>query len=214
MLTMVREVPSRSTRYSIWVAFGVLTLLQSGCIVVRGEHYAYRSWTTIDESKLRLDGYYWQWRPSRNDSTTIQPIVLWSNGAAAYYEGYSGALDDRGNWTTEGGSVEMAHQHFLRELRGVTGEMAGVDPAWGGYRLGDGTITIQVLRPMQEGLQAIITTFIYEGIILNDTTFTITSLHVPDGSGDRHLINAVYYFRPIVSKPDSRNWTMTHSKLQ
>lgn len=72
---------------------------------------------------------------------------------------------------------------------------------WGLFVIDNQTIKFERYYPSDDITRW---TYIREGIILNDTTFLITTSYRSDGS-DFSIKNEIYHFRQFSPKPDSTN---------
>ena len=93
----------------------VLSLLVSGCLWrygVNGKYFTQPGGaTTVDTTALRLDGYYWSYRPAPSGGTHgTSPLILWRDGSAALSDIVFG-LD-----------IQAEHDDVIGMLKGKTGE--------------------------------------------------------------------------------------------
>jgi hypothetical protein len=204
---------------------GTLGLLCAGCGINAGA-FTFRDDVTIDENKLRLDGYYYSVdvdpSPPVFTGTTIDPILLWSDGTAAFFGGtgeiVEGRMEEVG--PVRFGTLEQAHAEFISTLAALdipaeekpnwfySREQGGGQPDWGAFRIRGDTISIQVFRPVESRLGGH-DVMNYDGVILNDTSFVITTPSYPKSGWQK-----TFRLYPLEEKPSSMNWTQTHPRLQ
>jgi len=226
-----------SIRISLLLSFAVAFCV-TGCfgLTVHSEHFTYREPVQVDEERLKVGGYYWNDRNvgiqvyavadgdgvqtywtewAAQQDSMIQPIVLWENGTAAYFDGYSGGTYRSGRMV-DAGTYEAAHELFQRHLGTVTGERAFQHPMWGAFRLRGDSISIQVMMALHNPggtFSEEYGTALFEGVIESDTSFTITSISIPEVS-IRDSLDWKYRFRSLEEKPPPSNWTQTNEELQ
>jgi len=164
----------------------------------------------VDTTALRLDGYYWYYRPAPSgDTLGISTLILWSDGTAARSD-LVGGLE-----------IQAEHEDVIGMLKNKTGERySPIGLRWGGFRVFGDSISIQIFE--LNGPVRSWDPFDYAGPIVNDTTFVIDRVTRPRQpfafSRKQEAIDPpwVFRFQPLApsEKPTSDNWTQTHDDLQ
>jgi hypothetical protein len=133
---------------------------------------------------LSLDGYYFEFQ---NEQYEI--FFLYRNGVILY--GGSGI------------TIAELSEFEGRYSNGQFYESAKDSKTdWGRFNITGLNIKYEKWNPSTGGpLQ----TYLYSGIILNDTTFQITTSQDAHGNGDVHSVNYLYQFKKFSPKPDSTN---------
>lgn len=191
----------------------LMSLLLAGCSGINAGAFTFRENVAIDEEKLRLDGYYYYPTVEASSFATggvVHPLLLWADGTAAFFGAGVAKFDedyDPEDGPLEYGTIEEAHEVFLRRLRSL--ERDKDSPVeWGAFRIQGDTIRIQVFRPVESRLGGL-DVIDYAGVILSDTTFVITTPGYPESGWQE-----TFRFHPLEEKPPSTNWTQTHPDLQ
>jgi len=201
----------------------MVSILLPGClwrVGVNGKHFTQPGGaTTVDTTKLRLDGYYWRYEYYSDSRRLVIPMILWKCGTAALsHGGYSTpSRDENSDYLLH----EETQGRILRALSKKTGERRSpITLQWGGFRVWGDSISIQILE--LNGPVRSWDPFEYAGPIVNDTTFVIDRVTRPRQpfafSRKQEAIDPpwVFHFQPLApgEKPTSDNWTQTHDALQ
>ena len=194
-----------------------------GCTTVLSRNYTLRDPEPV-EGPLRTDGLYYH--PSvESDGAEIEPAFLWRDGTASMLSSWSfGGYADDGRERREARTVERALATFVAriEQRGLNGDRGGTT-GWGAFRIRGDSITIQVMDDYSFDGGPTYSTTKYRGVIVSDTTFTLTSVSyfvpktffVPYGTRKNTTsLSETYHFHPLDEMPSSENWTQTHPELQ
>ena len=155
----------------------------------------------LTENEIRIDGYFYQQTltPVYGSSgligqkIMISPIYLFSDGTLGNYS----QVVFKDNNDVEG-FIKSKHRHIL--------------PDWGAYKISNDSIKIQFLNQVGRSPIRHEDVFLWEGIILNDTTFVIKSETIPgeyiSNKKKTESKNLVYKFQKSKIKLDSTtNWT-------
>lgn len=207
-------------RRCLRLSFLMILVFTVGCVIVREEGFTYREPVKMEDSPIRLDGYYYEVGDSSRITrgTAIYPLLLWEDGTAAYFtRGYAKTIKDNAPGPILQGSLAEARAVFEEKMdRLFTGKKS--DPAqWGRFRIQGDSISLQVMVWDGSSLHDVYRTLEMSGKILNDTTFVLrtgrTFTGAYSGAGS---INRRYHFCPLEEKgkPPSDNWTQTHPELQ
>jgi len=155
-----------------------IMLLLQGCLFLEKDEIL-PSARPYTGNQLRMNGYYY--RISSHNNVISHPLVLYTNGISLFT--YSGSGD------TLGEMDEYIRKHYVEENRYSTRKYN-----WGVFFIDSNqTICMHFLYqdyPHRE--------YVYEGVILNDSTF-----HITKSSND--IRNDIYHFREFYPKPDSTN---------
>jgi hypothetical protein len=158
--------------------------------------------------QLKTNGYYYgydQWLPSpgttrQTPQDRMLPIILYKNRVAArhFYWDVDTTLED----------IADIHKSFTDWLNAWDTVYEGYyqknNKGWGHYRItSDSTISIRVLLG-----DFCCSIWIYEGKIINDSTFVITSFSIPDSPWEDTSENILFHFRYYPNRPDSTNPTL------
>ena len=141
----------------------------------------------IEESPIRLDGYYYTIFQSDKKSADI--YFFYKNGTILY--GMSKHFSKLSEY-----EKEFMNGNYYREEHSWK-------YLWGRYYIDSNNIFFEKWEPSQGSLPILIR----EGKILNDTTFIINK-HYRIKNGKKKPIwevNDTYYFRKLSPKPDSTN---------
>jgi|BioPla2DNA2_1021312.scaffolds.fasta_scaffold01984_2 hypothetical protein len=135
-------------------------------------------------NELRMDGYYYRYLDCESNNY-IAACCFYRNGIVLHMGG--GAL-----------SLKEADEYVKQFMeRDVNSNYERSN--WGLFVVDNQTIKFELYYPQEYFTKW---TGIMEGVILNDTTFRITSFY--DLSNDeRYTVNDTFYFRQFSPKPDS-----------
>ena len=135
-------------------------------------------------NELRMDGYYYRYLDCESNKY-IAACCFYRNGIVLHMGG--GAL-----------SLKEADEYVKQFMeRDVNSNYERSN--WGLFVVDNQTIKFELYYPQEYFTRW---TGIMEGVILNDTTFRITSFY--DLSNDeRYTVNDTFYFRQFSPKPDS-----------
>lgn len=158
-------------------------LVAQGCDIVNVCKDAKFGFARVENlsDTLRIDGYYYGGLSGRNSNRT-NIYVLYRNGV--FLNRLSFDLDD-----AQSGNVDLTLSDLAFENKGF----------WGVYRLDSTQIEIQSWIPRPNGCVHV---FTEKGVILNDSTFEITSWQSSRDDEIRH-VNAIFRFVQFSPKPDS-----------
>jgi hypothetical protein len=203
----------------------VLATLTFSACVIASRHFTYRESVEISEESLRLDGYYFQKDTRKKgdpDSsfpgytgTTIRPVVLWRDGTAAFTSAWRGKILSSEKYeATRYGTLREAQKKFESKIDSLISGKKKTS-GWGAFRVRDDSISIQVMMEGGGGRPFQFFPVEHNGVILNDTTFVLTEFvyHVSPYEGT-HSQSDTFHFKKFEDKPNSSNWTQSHSKLQ
>jgi len=137
--------------------------------------------TPYHGEQLRMDGYYYQ----MYDGKFYFPCFFYKNGILITAGGLNNSL---------GEMDESIKRRFINSQSYKTDKTT-----WGIFLIEDNVIRLERLY-----LPSPISAYIWEGIILNDTTFHITKSYRSNGKEQRKE-NEIYHFREFSPKPDSTN---------
>ena len=140
--------------------------------------------TQYNGTQLRVDGYYYM----SEDGIYRRTYCFYRNGC----------LLEMGSSSKT--SLKETDAHIKREYLDRN-DHSSQKEYWGLFVIEDNTIRFEHYI-MNQGLRK--EAYIWEGTILNDSTFHITSSHRSNGS-DRTERNEMYHFRQFSPKPDSTN---------
>ncbi|HON21487.1 MAG TPA: hypothetical protein PLW70_09135 [Bacteroidales bacterium] len=140
--------------------------------------------TLYTGNELRMDGYYYRYLDCEGNNC-IFAYCFYRNGIVLHMGG--GAL-----------SLEEADEEIKQFIkRDINSNYERLN--WGLFVIDNQTIKFELYYPQEYFTKW---TGIMEGVILNDTTFRITSFY--DLSNDeRYTVNDTFYFRQFSPKPDS-----------
>ena len=135
-------------------------------------------------NELRMDGYYYRYLDCEGNNC-IFAYCFYRNGIVLHMGGGALSLKE---------ADEYVKQFMERDINSNY-ERSN----WGLFVVDNQTIKFELYYPQEYFTKW---TGIMEGVILNDTTFRITSFY--DLSNDeRYTVNDTFYFRQFSPKPDS-----------
>jgi hypothetical protein len=200
------------------VVLGLSLVLLTSCLWVHNmiayvkiDHSHYRELyaeKSDPDIQLKTNGYYYgydQWLPSpgttrQTPQDRMLPIILYKNRVAArhFYWDVDTTLEDiadiHKSFTDWLNAWDTVHEGYYQKS----------NKGWGHYRItSDSTISIRWL----DG-DVCCSIWIYEGKIINDSTFVITSFSIPDSPWEDTSENILYHFRYYPNRPDSTNPTL------
>ncbi len=162
----------------------VAILLFGGCDKLFKDDELTMTKTPYTGNELRIDGYYYQM--SSVDGSFDDTYFLYRDGIVL---------------SCGGTPLEESPFDFMeRLLNGQNVTYQKEKSGWGVFNIQDSTIAIERWYPLEGGLPAGLS----EGVILNDTTFLITSL-TRMKTGEVYERNDLYHFHAFSPKPDSTN---------
>jgi len=131
--------------------------------------------------QLRTDGYYYQiWYDGKE---FFGSYFLYKNGILIAGEGVSSSLEEKD---------ESVKRRFIDKQSYQTDKLH-----WGVFLIDDNMIKFERWHPGPPS-----EAYVWEGVILNDTTFHITKSYRGRKSWKE---NEIYHFRQFSPKPDSTN---------
>ncbi len=140
--------------------------------------------TLYTGNELRMDGYYYRYLDCEGNNC-IFAYCFYRNGIVLHMGGGALSLKE---------ADEYVKQFMERDINSNY-ERSN----WGLFVVDNQTIKFELYYPQEYFTKW---TGIMEGVILNDTTFRITSFY--DLSNDeRYTVNDTFYFRQFSPKPDS-----------
>jgi hypothetical protein len=137
-------------------------------------------------NELQLEGYFLNEYSTKNEDY-IEVFFFYRNGI----------MSDMGVFpNTELSSKELYfnspnNNAFLKKSK----------LAWGLFQISDGQIEYEKWYPSEPPMKV----YIKSGIIINDTTFIITSSRNSHGKEKRKIENTIFHFKKFDPKPDSTN---------
>ena len=140
--------------------------------------------TLYTGNELRMDGYYYRYYDCGGN-----------NCIAAYCFYRNGVLLDMGGAALSLEEADEEIKQFIK--RDINSNYERLN--WGLFVIDNQTIKFELYYPQEYFTKW---TGIMEGVILNDTTFRITSFYDPSND-ERYTVNDTYYFRQFSLKPDS-----------
>jgi len=135
-------------------------------------------------NELRMDGYYYRYYDCGGNNC-IAAYCFYRNGILLHIGGGALSLEERD---------EEIKQFMERDLNSNYERSR-----WGLFVVDNQIIKFELYYPQEYFTRW---TGIMEGVILNDTTFRITSFYDPSND-ERRTKNDTYYFRQFSPKPDS-----------
>ena len=135
-------------------------------------------------NELRMDGYYYRYLDCEGNNC-IFAYCFYRNGIVLHMGGGALSLKE---------ADEYVKQFMERDINSNY-ERSN----WGLFVVDNQTIKFELYYPQEYFTKW---TGIMEGVILNDTTFRITSFYDPSND-ERRTKNDTYYFRQFSPKPDS-----------
>ena len=167
------------------IYFLILISIGTSCSLFREES---ESLTTerVDNiaGRIKLNGYYVSVE-SLSNQTNRSVYFLYKNGVLMYFGTF-----DEGRFS-EAFFTDHAILSNLKENR----------TTWGIYQTFDDSIRIEKWHHSGGAKKEI---YIRRGVIVNDTTYMITTVERPNGI-ERDSINELYHFKKFHPKPDSVN---------
>ena len=142
--------------------------------------------TPYTGNELRMDGYYYRYFDCGGNNC-IAAYCFYRNGILLHIGGGALSLEERD---------EEIKQFMERDLNSNYERSR-----WGLFVVDNQIIKFELYYPQEYFTRW---TGIMEGVILNDTTFRITSFYDPSND-ERRTKNDTYYFRQFSPKPDSTN---------
>jgi hypothetical protein len=142
--------------------------------------------TPYTGNELRMDGYYYTYFDCGGNNC-IAAICFYRNGILLDMGGGALSLEERD---------EEIKQFMERDLNSNYERLR-----WGLFVVDNQIIKFELYYPQEYFTRW---TGIMEGVILNDTTFRITSFYDPSNDEIR-THNETYHFRQFSPKPDSTN---------
>jgi hypothetical protein len=195
---------------NIYASIAALGLSLAGCSIVEGTLFPLPEAPAREGGPLRLNGYYYAVEENpEGTGTLIRPILLWSDGTAAYFSAGVAQFaegDDSDYAPPQYGTEQEAHAVFAERLRDLDRGPSGATD-WGAFRVRGDSITVQAVVNFDRLTPSSVVE--YKGIVLSDTSFALPTY--PSGS-TRPLEFRTYYFQPLSDKPPSSNWT--HERLR
>jgi hypothetical protein len=183
-----------------YLLLGLIALL-GGCLYTKVHNLTLYNQFQLTKNEIRIDGYFY-----RQDSinvysssgllerkTKISPIYFFADGTLG---NYSQVLFEDNNEIEK--FIKQKDRHIL--------------PEWGAYKISSDSIKIQTLKQVGNSSLRHEDVVLWEGIILNDTTFIIKRESIPgEYTYDKRKTeskNLVYRFQKSKIKVDSTdNWT-------
>jgi len=168
-------------RYTYLIALMLVVLTSNTCKEEFTDEELTLSLEPYTGNELRLDGYYYE---ERNDADKDIQIYIFYNNGLIYNNGF--LKDDF-----------IGHEQEI-----LTNPIYYDDKHdWGIFQINRHLIKYETWTSTSAPGWP---TIIFEGEILNDTTFVITKSHNPE-TDYYHSGYAVYHFRQLDFKPDSTN---------
>ena len=160
--------------------FLIIGMLFTNCSVFYEKDEVLPNAKPYTGNQLRTNGYYYLITPS--DNVIYKPLVLYTNGVLLF------------TILGSGGNTLEEMDNIIRKLYIQDTQYSKDKYNWGVFFInGNNTIKIHILSHFYPHRESV-----YEGVILNDTTFHITK----SSNGNR---NDMYHFRQFSPKPDSTN---------
>ncbi len=135
-------------------------------------------------NELRIDGYYYRYLDCESNNY-IAACCFYRNGVLLDIVGAALSLEE---------ADEEIKQFMERDVNSNYERLR-----WGLFVIDNQAIKFELYYPQEYFTRW---TGIMEGVILNDTTFRITSFYDPSND-ERRTKNDTYYFRQFSPKPDS-----------
>lgn len=138
-------------------------------------------------TQLRIDGFYYKDVSNNSESSYTTITLLYQDGIYTGSDGYT--TDD----------VTSGYMNIEKMNSAVSSKAA-----WGVFQIIANSIEIENWRKVSVGC---LRTLYEKGVITSDTSYVITHREYRnDGNVERvEKINDIYYFRPLLMKPDSIN---------
>lgn len=182
---MVKNNKTKTMMKKIVLAFILFFILESSsCKKLCEDDKIFLSKKENTSNRLKLDGYYY-WYDT--DGLLIFDFFLYENGILFRVTGSEETCEDYEKKILTSENIEQHYRHKKK--------------FWGVYLIEDSVIKYELYYP---GSSCSMSTWVMEGIILNDTTFHIQKSYKPDGS-DLNVENKTYHFKQFSPKPDSIN---------
>ncbi len=137
-----------------------------------------------ESSKLRTDGYYYH---CDTDGRFIFDFFLYKNGILFRVTAVESTFED--------------YERKILAFDNIQRYYRNKKKFWGTYVIENDTIRYELYYP---GSSCAMSTWIMEGIILNDSTFHILKSYKPNKS-DLQKEDKIYHFKLYSPKPDSTN---------
>lgn len=212
---MNRRVPT-------WAALFLLAAISVGCVIVRSEGFTFRDADPIENSPLRLDGYYYRISDSSRITrgVSIYPLLLWKDGTAVYSNlAQAKHLQDeyKPGEPFKYGTLTQAKAVLERKMDSLLTRSMGYFFHWGRFKTSKDSIFIQVMWFDGNALEKKYRTLEFRGVVPNDTTLILKERTYFNGRHEgSHSIDMKYHFGEFdeAEKPPSANWTQTHPELQ
>jgi hypothetical protein len=144
--------------------------------------------TPYTGNELRMDGYYYRYHECYRGNNCIDVSCFYRNGILLDMGGAALSLEE---------ADEYIRRLFIAGSQNPNYEYL----RWGLFVIDNQIIKIECYYPNDNITKW---TYIREGVILNDTTFRITSIYFPD-KDEIFKANETYHFRQYSPKPDSTN---------
>lgn len=146
----------------------------------------------LTKNEIRIDGYFHR-QDSSGQKSIVRPIYFFTDGTLGIYSQFG--TEDNNHLED---FIKLRHRYIL--------------PDWGAYKISNDSIKIQILGQVGNSPIRHEDVILWEGIILNDTTFVIKSETIPwEYIGKKkktEIKNQVFRFQKSNVKLDSTaNWT-------
>jgi len=139
-------------------------------------------------TELNIDGYYYRLSADNMGNTAYEIYFFYRDGTVLF------------------GGFPLQSQLFARETQFSNGEYYNQaimsKTNWGRFQIINESIRFERWFPSSGGPARV---YQQSGIILNDSTFHITTSTPSHGDGTPKVIDHTYHFKKFVTKPDSVN---------
>ncbi len=167
----------------------VIMLFSNSCEKIFSHGELSLSKTPYIGNELRIDGYYYT-VSANSDYLYYHEYFFYKDGMLLVLSGITNSYAEMDDYILTFYINCDDYKDYLK--------------SWGLFHINDGNIKIEHRAP---GRPLSKTTYIKEGVILNDTTFLITKIYSmrKGKKGEIKERNETYHFRQFSPKPDSTN---------